>query len=141
MSFIKEFKKFALRGNLVDIAVAFVMGGAFGKVVSTFTDKMVAPIIGILTGSQNFNDKKIVLKQASEEVKDPSGNIVIHASNEVDLEWGAFVTSIIDFLIVALVMFIIIKAINALKKKEEETPAALTKTEELLTEIKELLKK
>jgi large conductance mechanosensitive channel len=140
MSFIKEFKKFALRGNLVDIAVAFVMGGAFGKVVSTFTDKMVAPIIGILTGGQNFNDKKIVLKQAAEEVKDPSGNVIIHASNEVDLEWGAFVTSIIDFMIVALVMFVIIKAINSLKKKEEGAPAALSKTEELLTEIKELLK-
>jgi large conductance mechanosensitive channel len=140
MSFIKEFKKFALRGNLVDIAVAFVMGGAFGKVVSTFTDKMVAPIIGILTGGQNFNDKKIVLKQAAEEVKDPSGNVIIQASKEVDLEWGAFVTSVIDFMIVALVMFVIIKAINALKKKEEEAPAALSKTEELLTEIKELLK-
>ena len=140
MSFIKEFKKFALRGNLVDIAVAFVMGGAFGKVVSTFTEKMVAPIIGILTGGQNFNDKKIVLKQAAEEVKDPSGNVIIQASKEVDLEWGAFVTSVIDFMIVALVMFVIIKAINSLKKKEEETPAALSKTEELLTEIKELLK-
>jgi len=140
MSFIKEFKKFALRGNLVDIAVAFVMGGAFGKVVSTFTDKLVAPIIGILTGGQNFNDKKIVLKKASEEVKDPSGNIVIHSSSEVDLEWGAFVTSVIDFMIVALVMFVIIKAINSLKKKEEEVPAALSKTEELLTEIRELLK-
>jgi large conductance mechanosensitive channel len=116
------------------------MGGAFGKVVSTFTDKMVAPVIGILTGGQNFNDKKIVLKQAAEEVKDPNGNIVIHASNEVDLAWGAFVTSVIDFMIVALVMFVIIKAINSLKKKEEETPAALSKTEELLTEIKELLK-
>lgn len=141
MSFIKEFKKFALRGNLVDIAVAFVMGGAFGKVVSTFTDKMVAPIIGILTGGQNFNDKKIILKQAAEEVKDPNGNIVIHASTEVDLSWGAFVTSVIDFLIVALVMFIIIKAINSLKKREDETPIPLSKTEELLTEIKELLKK
>ena len=140
MSFIKEFKKFALRGNLVDIAVAFVMGGAFGKVVSTFTDKMVAPIIGILTGGQNFNDKKILLKQAAEEVKDPSGNVIIQASKEVDLEWGAFVTSVIDFMIVALVMFVIIKAINALKKKDEEAPAALSKTEELLTEIKELLK-
>jgi large conductance mechanosensitive channel len=140
MSFIKEFKKFALRGNLVDIAVAFVMGGAFGKVVSTFTEKMVAPIIGILTGGQNFNDKKILLKQAAEEVKDPSGNVIIQASKEVDLEWGAFVTSVIDFMIVALVMFVIIKAINSLKKKEEEAPAALSKTEELLTEIKELLK-
>ena len=66
MGFIQEFKKFALRGNLVDIAVAFVMGGAFGKVVSTFTDKMIAPIIGVLTGGQNFNDKKIVLKRSIE---------------------------------------------------------------------------
>ena len=141
MGFIQEFKKFALRGNLVDIAVAFVMGGAFGKVVSTFTDKMIAPIIGVLTGGQNFNDKKIVLKRAIEEVKDPAGNLVVAASGEVDLAWGAFVTSLIDFIIVALVMFILIKAINALKTKENESPVTLSKTDELLTEIRELLKK
>jgi large conductance mechanosensitive channel len=141
MSFIKEFKQFALKGNLVDIAVAFVMGGAFGKVVSSFTDKLVAPLIGVLTGGQNFNDKKLVLKQAIEEVRSPDGNIITPAGPEVDLEWGAFVTAIIDFVIVALVMFAIIKAINTLKKKEEEAPTKISSTDALLTEIRDALKK
>jgi len=141
MSFIKEFKEFALKGNLVDIAVAFVMGGAFGKVVSTFTEKIVAPVIGMLTGGQNFNDKKIILKQAIEEVKDPLGKIIIPAGAEVDLEWGYFVTAFIDFTIVAFVMFLIIKAINSIKKKEPAIPPSISKTEELLTEIRDYLKK
>lgn len=141
MGFIKEFKEFALKGNLVDIAVAFVMGGAFGKVVSTFTEKMVAPMIGLLTGGQNFKDKKIVLKQAIEEVKNPAGVIIVPAGAEVDLEWGYFVTALIDFAIVAFVMFLIIKAINSLKKKEVVIQASMSKTEELLTEIRDSLKK
>ncbi|MCF8341527.1 MAG: large conductance mechanosensitive channel protein MscL [Chitinophagaceae bacterium] len=141
MGFIKEFKEFALKGNLVDIAVAFVMGGAFGKVVSTFTEKIIAPIIGMLTGGQNFNDKKVVLKHAIEEVKDPTGKIIIPAGAEVDLEWGYFVTALIDFAIVAFVMFLIIKAINSLKKKDVVIQASVSKTEELLTEIRDSLKK
>ncbi len=139
MGFIKEFKQFALKGNLVDIAVAFVMGGAFGKVVSTFTDKMIAPIIGVLTGGQNFNDKKVVLKHAVEEVRDPSGAVITAAGKEVNLEWGAFVTALIDFLIVAMVMFVVIKAINALKKKEEDTPTSISSTDQLLMEIRDKL--
>jgi large conductance mechanosensitive channel len=141
MGLIKEFKQFALKGNLVDIAVAFVMGGAFGKVVSTFTDKLIAPIIGMLTGGQDFNDKKIILKRAVEEVRSPEGNIVTAAGKEVDLEWGYFVTAIIDFIIVAFVMFLVIKTINSLKKKEEDVPAPISKTDELLTEIRDSLKK
>jgi len=141
MGFIKEFKEFALKGNLVDIAVAFVMGGAFGKVVSTFTEKIVAPVIGMLTGGQNFNDKKIILKQAIEEVKDPLGKIIIPSVAEVDLEWGYFVTAFIDFTIVAFVMFLIIKAINSIKKKEPAIPPSISKTEELWTEIRDSLKK
>ncbi|MEN9952785.1 MAG: hypothetical protein RLZZ520_1053 [Bacteroidota bacterium] len=141
MSFIKEFKQFALKGNLVDIAVAFVMGGAFGKVVSTFTEKLIAPIIGLLTGGSNFYDKKLVLKSEVNEVVDPSGKIIIAHGDEVALEWGAFVTVIIDFIIVAFVMFLIIKAINALKKKEQAEPTPLSKTDELLTEIRDALKK
>lgn len=140
-SFIKEFKQFALRGNLVDIAVAFVMGGAFGKVVSAFTEKLIAPLIGLLTGGTNFYDKKIVLKKAVNEVRDPSGKVVISNGKEVALEWGAVVTAIIDFVIVAFVMFIVIKAINTLKKNEAEAPAAISKTDQLLTDIKELLSK
>lgn len=141
MGFIKEFKQFALKGNLVDIAVAFVMGGAFGKVVSTFTEKMIAPIIGVLTGGQNFNDKKIILKHAVEEVRDPNGVVITTAGKEVDLEWGAFVTAIIDFLIVALVMFIVIKAINAMKKKEEDAPTPVSSTDKLLMEIRDKIGK
>lgn len=141
MSFIKEFKQFALKGNLVDIAVAFVMGGAFGKVVSTFTEKLIAPLIGLLTGGSNFYDKKLVLKSEVNEVVDPSGKVIVAHGDEVALEWGAFVTVVVDFIIVAFVMFLIIKAINALKKKEEATPATLSKTDELLTEIRDALKK
>ena len=141
MSFVKEFKQFALKGNLVDIAVAFVMGGAFGKVVSTFTEKLIAPLIGLLTGGSNFYDKKLVLKSEVNEVVDPSGNVIVAHGDEVALEWGAFVTVIIDFIIVAFVMFLIIKGINVLKKKEESAPAPMSKTDELLTEIRDALKK
>ena len=141
MSFIKEFKQFALRGNLVDIAVAFVMGGAFGKVVSTFTEKLVAPLIGLLTGGTNFYDKKWVLKSEINEVVDPNGKVIISHGNEVALEWGAFVTVIIDFFIVAFAMFLIIKGINALKKKEEQSNAELSSTDKLLSEIRDLLRK
>lgn len=141
MSFIKEFKQFALKGNLVDIAVAFVMGGAFGKVVSTFTEKLIAPIIGLLTGGSNFYDKKLVLKSKVNEVVDPAGKVIVAHGDEVALEWGAFVTVIIDFIIVAFVMFLIIKAINALKKKEQAEPTPLSKTDELLTEIRDALTK
>ncbi len=141
MGLISEFKKFALKGNLVDIAVAFVMGGAFGKVVSTFTEKMIAPLIGVLTGGQNFSDKKIVLRHAVEQVNDPTGKLVTAAGKEVDLEWGIFLTAVIDFLIVAFVMFLIIKAINSLKKKDEDVPAPLSKTDELLSEIRDQLAK
>ena len=118
MSFIKEFKQFALKGNLVDIAVAFVMGGAFGKVVSTFTEKLIAPIIGLLTGGSNFYDKKLVLKSEVNEVVDPSGKIIIAHGDEVALEWGAFLTVMIDFIIVAFVMLLMIKAIDAVEKNE-----------------------
>lgn len=141
MSFIKEFKAFAIKGNLVDIAVAFVMGGAFGKVVSTFTEKLVAPLIGLLTGGSNFYDKKWVMKSEVNEVVDAYGKVIVAHADEVVIEWGAFITVVIDFVIVAFVMFLIIKAINSLKKKEEDAPATISKTDQLLTEIRDALKK
>ena len=141
MSFINEFKAFALKGNLVDIAVAFVMGGAFGKVVSTFTEKLIAPLIGLLTGGSNFYDKKWVLKSEINEVVDASGKVIVTHGDEVAIEWGAFITVVIDFVIVAFVMFLIIKGINSLKKKEEAAPASNSKTDQLLTEIRDALKK
>lgn len=139
MRFIKEFKQFALRGNLIDITVAFVMGGAFGKVVSTFTEKLIAPLIGLITGGTNFYDKKIVLKSSVAEVKDANGSVVVAAVAEVVLEWGAFITVLVDFCIVAFAMFLVVKAINSLKKKEDATPPVLSKTEELLGDIRDLL--
>lgn len=144
---IKEFRDFAMKGNLVDIAVAFVMGGAFGKVVTSFTDGLVAPIVGLLTG-KDLSQNVFVLKKAVEakpEVKNAAGDIVekaVAAQAEVALKWGAFVTAVIDFIIVAFVMFMVIKAINSLKKKEEAAaPAAPPEDITLLREIRDALKK
>ncbi|WP_430900142.1 MULTISPECIES: large-conductance mechanosensitive channel protein MscL [unclassified Paraflavitalea] len=144
MGMLKEFKEFAMRGSLVDIAVAFVMGGAFGKVVTSFTEQLIAPIVGLLIGGIDLNDKKYVIKDAVKEVKDASGTVTTSASPEVALSWGAFVTSVIDFIIVAFVMFLVIKGINSLKKKEEAAPAAPPAPAEdivLLREIRDSLKK
>jgi len=141
MGMLKEFKEFAMRGNLVDIAVAFVMGGAFGKVITSFTEGLVAPLVGMLTG-KDLSKNMLILKKGVTEVKDAAGNVVTEAQAEVALKWGAFVTAIIDFIIVAFVMFLIIKGINSLKKKEPPTPPAATPEDILLLrEIRDSLKK
>lgn len=140
MGFIKEFKEFALKGNLVDLAVAVVMGGAFGKVVSAFIDGMVMPAIGMLSGGTDFNDKKVILKAAVPEIKNADGSVVA-AVPEVAIKWGSFVTVAIEFLIVAFVVFLIIKAMNSMKKKQEEAPAGPSSTDALLMEIRDALKK
>lgn len=135
MGMLKEFKEFAVKGNLVDIAVAFVMGAAFGKVVTSFTGGLVAPLVGMITG-KDLSQNKLIIK---EEVKDAAGKIT---QPEVALQWGAFLTNVIDFIIVAFVMFIIIKGINSLKK--QEAPPAEPPTPEdilLLREIRDSLKK
>jgi large conductance mechanosensitive channel len=142
MGMLKEFKDFAMKGNLVDIAVAFVMGGAFGKVVTSFTDGLVAPIIGLITGGVDFSKKTYVLQPGVTEVKDATGTIITPAVAEISLKWGAFLTAIIDFIIVAFVMFMIIKAINSMKKKEAAAaPAAPPEDVILLREIRDALKK
>lgn len=141
MGMLKEFKEFAMRGNLVDIAVAFVMGGAFGKVVTSFTEGLVAPLVGMITG-KDLSNNMIILKKGVAEVKDAAGNVVTEAQTEVALKWGAFVTAVIDFIIVAFVMFLIIKGINSLRKKEPPTPPAATPEDILLLrEIRDSLKK
>ena len=136
MSMLKEFKDFAMKGNLVDIAVGFVMGAAFKEVVSAFTGGIVSPLIGMIFNA-DFKDLKLKLKDG---VANAEGVI----ENEVFLEYGIFLTNIIDFIIVAFVMFMLVKGANALKKKEEEAapavPAGPTQ-EELLGEIRDLLKK
>jgi len=134
MGFIKEFKDFAMKGNLVDIAVAFVMGGAFGKVVTSFTDGIVAPLIGMIGGA-DLNKKMCELKAA---VTDATGKVTQEA---VVIKWGEFVTACINFIIVAFVMFLVIKGINSMKKKQAEAPAEPSSTDKLLTEIRDSLKK
>ena len=132
---IKEFKEFALKGNLVDIAVAFVMGAAFNRVVTAFTGGLISPLVGMLTG-KDLSQNKWVLK---EQIKDAAGTVT---QPEVALMWGAFLTAIIDFIIVAFVMFLIIKAINNLKK-DEPAPALPPTPEDviLLREIRDALRK
>ena len=135
MGFIKEFKDFAMQGSLVDIAVAFVMGGAFGKVVSSFTDGIVSPLIGMIGGA-DLSKNMYVLKEA---VMDASGKVVTEA---VAVKWGDFLTAIINFIIVAFVMFLVIKAINKMKKKQEEAaPAGPSSTDALMMEIRDYLKR
>jgi large conductance mechanosensitive channel len=138
MGMFKEFKEFAMKGNLVDMAVAFVMGAAFGKIVSAFINGLVMPIVGVLTTGIDFKDLKIVLAEAQ---LDAAGKVI---KPEAALMYGDFITVFIDFVIVAFVMFLVIKAMNKAKKKMDTVPApppAPTKEEELLSEIRDLLKK
>ncbi|MCF2874558.1 large-conductance mechanosensitive channel protein MscL [Tenacibaculum sp. Cn5-34] len=131
---LKEFKDFAMKGNLVDIAVGFVMGAAFNKVVASFTGGIVSPLIGLLFNA-DFKDLKYIIKDG---VADESGKI----TGEVAVLYGEFLTNLIDFIIVAFVMFMIVKAVNKLKKKEEPAPAPPKgpTQEELLAQIRDLLK-
>ena len=134
---MKEFKDFAMKGNLIDIAVGFVMGVAFGKVTTAFIGGMIMPIVGLIQG-KDMSDWKLVLKPA---VFDDKGVVSVA---EVAIMYGAFITVCIEFIVVAFVMFLVIKAINKMKKKEEaapEVPPAPTKEEILLTEIRDLLRK
>ena len=136
MGMLKEFKDFAMKGNLIDIAVGFVMGAAFKQVVTSFTGGIVSPLIGLL-GAGDFKDLKWIVKDG---VADSAGKI----TGEVALLYGNFLTNVIDFIIVAFVMFMIIKGINATKKKEEAAapaPPAGPSQEDLLAEIRDLLAK
>ena len=132
---LKEFKEFAMKGNLVDIAVGFVMGAAFKEVVTSFTGGIVSPLIGLLFDS-NLNELKCIVKEGT---MNDAGEKV----GEVAVLYGEFLTNIIDFIIVAFVMFMVVKGVNKMKKKEEEAPAAPAgpTQEELLMEIRDALKK
>ncbi|MCB9034063.1 MAG: large-conductance mechanosensitive channel protein MscL [Chitinophagales bacterium] len=139
MSMMKEFKEFAMKGNLVDMAVAFVMGGAFGKVVSSFIDGIVMPPISLLWGGNL--EGKIVLRDAVAAVTDAAGTVTTPEVPEVAITYGAFISALISFIIVAFVMFMIVKAVNKTKKVEEAAPTPPSAEETLLTEIRDLLKK
>ena len=135
MGMLKEFKDFAMKGNLVDIAVGFVMGAAFKQVVTSFTGGIVSPLIGLIFKA-DFKDVKYIIKEG---VADEAGKV----TGEVAIMYGEFLTNVIDFIIVAFVMFMVVKAVNAMKKKEEPAPEAPKgpSQEELLAEIRDLLKK
>jgi large conductance mechanosensitive channel len=135
MGMLKEFKDFAMKGNLIDIAVGFVMGAAFKQVVTSFTGGIVAPLIGLIFNA-DLKDLKWIVKEG---IAEDSGKVV----GEVAVLYGDFLTNLIDFIIVAFVMFIIIKGVNATKKKEKPAPAAPKgpSQEDLLAEIRDLLAK
>lgn len=144
MGMLKEFKEFAVKGNLVDTAIAFVMGAAFGKVVSSFIEGIVMPLVGMLTGGVDFSKLEYTLKDKVDAVKDAAGKVTSPEVAAVTVKYGAFITVIIDFTIVAFVMFLVIKALNKMKKKEAEAPAAPpepSSTDKLLAEIRDALKK
>lgn len=132
MSVMQEFKEFAVKGNVVDMAVGVIIGGAFGKIVSSFVADVIMPPIGVLLGGVNFADLAITLKEAVGEAP------------AVVIAYGKFAQTVIDFAIIAFVIFMAIRFINTLKKKEEAAPAAPaepSKEQVLLTEIRDLLKK
>lgn len=130
---LKEFKDFAMKGNLVDIAVGFVMGAAFNKVVASFTGGIVSPLIGLLFNA-DFKDLKYIIKEGT---MNDAGEKV----GEVAVLYGDFITNVIDFIIVAFVMFMIVKGVNKMKKKEEPAPDLGPSEKDLLMEIRDALKK
>ena len=139
MNFFKEFKEFAMRGNVMDMAVGIIIGGAFGKIVSSFVSDIIMPPIGVLLGGVDFSELKLTIQHAHTSA---AGELI----PAVTLNYGTFINTVIDFLIIAFAIFLMIKALNSFyRKKTEEsaapaTPPAPTKEEELLTEIRDLLK-
>jgi large conductance mechanosensitive channel len=126
----EEFKKFAIKGNAIDLAIGVIIGGAFGKIVSSLVNDIIMPILGLLTGGVNFTNLSFVIR--------PNEN----GTSGLVLKYGEFIQSILDFLIVSFSIFIFVKAISSLKRKEEKIEDnKLSKQEELLTEIRDILKK
>jgi large conductance mechanosensitive channel len=137
MVILKEFKDFAVKGNVVDLAVAVIIGGAFGKIVTSFVNDIVMPPLGLLLGGVDFKDLAVTLKEAYVTADGMEMPAVL-------LSYGSFIQNIVDFTIIAFVIFLAIKAINSTKKKPVPAPAAPpapTKSEVLLEEIRDLLKK
>lgn len=128
---LNEFKKFAMKGNVLDLAVAVIIGGAFGKIVSSFVNDMIMPVVGIILGQNSVEDLKFVISPETE------------SSAELAIRYGAFSQAVIDFLIIAFILFLAVRFANSLKKKEEEAPAPPPEPSEdvvLLSEIRDLLK-
>lgn len=140
MSLVKEFKAFAMRGNVVDMAVGIIIGGAFGKIVSSVVSDVILPPIGLLLGGVKFTDLKIIMK---DPIMDAAGVITTQA---VSINYGNFIQTTVDFLIIAFAIFMMIKVMNSMKKKEEvavveaTAPPTPSNEEVLLAEIRDLLK-
>ncbi|ALI99340.1 large-conductance mechanosensitive channel [Rufibacter tibetensis] len=135
MAMLKEFKEFAMRGNVIDLAVGVVIGAAFGKIVTSLVEDIIMPPLGLLVGGNHFSDLKVVLR---ESVMGSDGKV-----SDVTLNYGAFLQNVVDFLIVALAIFAVVKLINKLKRKKAASPnvpPAPTKEEVLLTEIRDALR-
>jgi large conductance mechanosensitive channel len=142
MGFIQEFKAFAMRGNLIDFAIGVVVGGAFGKVTGVFVDGIVMPVIGTLIGNQDFSEMKLAIQDSKKAILDSSGNIIEKEVPEVYLRYGEFISSVIDFTLVAFAMFLVVKAMNRIRNAEvaePAAPAAPNKQEQLLEEIRDIL--
>lgn len=138
MSFLKEFKTFAMRGNVVDMAVGIIIGGAFGKIVSSLVSDIIMPPIGLLIGGVRFQNLKIILKHAHTDMA--TGK----ATEAVSINYGNFINTALDFIIIAFAIFMLVKFINSLRKKEEAKPTpppAPSKEEQLLTQIRDILQK
>jgi large conductance mechanosensitive channel len=135
MGMISEFKEFAMKGNVVDLAVGVVIGAAFGKIVTAVVDNLLMPLVGLMTGGVDFSHWAITLKDA---VIDAAGKETTPA---LTLGVGAAINAVVQFIIVAFFLFMVIKAMNAAKKKEDVAPAAPPADVALLTEIRDLLKK
>jgi len=148
MGLLKEFKEFAMRGNVIDMAVGIVIGAAFGKIVSSLVANVIMPPIGMLLGGVDFADLKLVLKEGTGEILDPTtGDVVTAAVPEVAIGYGVFLNTVIDFVIIAFAIFMVIKAMNTaaarFKKKEEAKPAEPPKPSDevvLLTQIRDELR-
>jgi large conductance mechanosensitive channel len=132
MKMLQEFKQFAMRGNVMDMAIGIIIGAAFGKIVSSIVSDVIMPPIGLLLGGVDFSNLAITLREGADGVE------------PVLLKYGVFINTVIDFIIIAFAIFMVVKAINSMKKKEEEKPAAPpapTKSEILLAEIRDELRK
>jgi len=134
MGLVKEFKEFAMKGNMIDLAVGVVIGTQFGKIVESIVKDLIMPPIGLLTGGIDFSDKKLVIRSA---VVDAAGKVI---TPETAVRYGAFINAVIQFLIVAIAIFAVVKVINTMRRTEPPPPAPPTKEETLLTEIRDILK-
>lgn len=142
MGMLKEFKAFAMKGNVLDLAVAVIIGGAFGKIITSFVNDVLMPPIGLLLGDRDFSNLRVILKTGKEAVMSGE-DVITPAIAEVSIRYGAFVNTVLDFLIVAFSIFMVVQAYNKMKRKEEVAPTLPplpSKEETLLTEIRDILK-